>query len=196
MRHSALYLATALFTCNLTVNAAVFRFDTVPAAGVREPDIMFNIGTDVFSINPLVFGVGQQLLFANELVGDLPTSDVNFVVLQTTDDDADPTTGFGARNAATLIGNQIMSPGPGFFIYFNSNLDRPRLVFSTDLDDPNANIRILARMINFDDPIVMPTFTAGNVLFFIPEPSTGLLVMGAGVFWAGAYLLRRRRNRA
>jgi hypothetical protein len=51
-------------------------------------------------------------------------------------------------------------------------------------------------MINFDDPIVMPTFTAGNVLFFIPEPSTGLLVMGAGVFWAGAYLLRRRRNRA
>ena len=34
--------------------------------------------------------------------------------------------------------------GPGFFIYFNSGLDLPRLVYSTDLSDNTADLKVLA----------------------------------------------------
>jgi hypothetical protein len=119
----------------------------------------------------------------------LPTGGVNVVVLQSLDNDANPATPFAAGNAANLIAAQITSPGPGFFIYFNQGLDLPRLVFSTDLDDNTADLKILFRMTNFaGQPGALPTFTASNFAF-VPEPSTLLLITAAGALW-GLWLRR------
>jgi hypothetical protein len=126
------------------VNATTFRFDTDPFAGSTalttpgrqivggETFISFDIASDKFSLESTVFNLapGTKVLFANYVVGNLPTSNVNIIVLQTFDNDSDPTTLFGAGNAANLIAAQITSPGPGFFIYFNQGLDLPRLVYS------------------------------------------------------------------
>ena len=136
-----------------------------------ETFISFNTATDVFALESGVFGVGDEVVFANDVVGNLPNG-VNVIVLETLDNDADPTTPFGAGNAANLIAAQLTSPGPGFFVYFNSGLNLPRLVFSTDLDDNTADLKVLFRMTNLSgQPDALPTFTASNFAF-VPEPST------------------------
>ena len=197
-----------LFALSATANAATFTFDTDPFVGSDalitpgrqivggEPFIDFAIAADAFAFEPTIFGLGDQVLFANDVVGNLPSSGVNVVVLQTTDNDSDPLTPFGAGNAASLIADQITAPGPGFFIYFNSGLDLPRLVFSTDLDDNTADLKILARMTNFvGQSNVLPTFTASNFTL-VPEPSSFLLITAAGAIWGVGAAMRRRRVRA
>ena len=194
-----------------TASASTFTFDTDPFAGTTvrttpgrqiatgEDFIVFNPATDIFALDTTVFGVGNSVSFANDFVGNLPTSDVNVVVLETFDDDNNPATPFGAGNAANLIAAQVTTPGPGFFVYFNQGLDLPRLVFSTDLNDSSADLKILARMLNLTGASgrdAMQTFTASNFAFTtestsVPEPST-LLLLGAGMVGAG----RRWRRKA
>jgi hypothetical protein len=177
-------------------NATTFRFDTDPFAGSDalttpgrqvvggETSINFNIASDIFSLESTVFNAVNQVLFANNVVGSLPTSGVNIVVLQTFDNDNDPTTPFGAGNAANLIAARITSPGAGFFIYFNSGLDLPRLVYSTDLDDNTADLKILFRMTNLSGQSgrdAIPTFTESNFeITTVPVPST-MLLLGSGL---------------
>jgi PEP-CTERM motif len=170
------------------VNADIFRFDTDPFAGStalttpgrqivgNEAFIEFDIATDVFQFVTPVFDVGNEILFANDVVGNLPTSGVNTIVLQTFE------TPFAAGIAANLIADQITSPGPGFFIYFNSGLDLPRLVYSTDLDDNTADLKVLARMTNLTGQAgrdAFPNFTEAN-FEIVPEPST-MLLFGSGL---------------
>ncbi|MGH9629986.1 MAG: PEP-CTERM sorting domain-containing protein [Bryobacteraceae bacterium] len=203
------FCAVALLSLFSTVNAAVITFDTDPFAGSDalttpgrqvvggEPSIEFSIASDVFAFQPAVFAAGNQVLFVNDVVNNLPTSGVNIVVFQTFDNDDDPLTPFGAGNAATLIAGQITSVSPGFFIYFNSGLDLPRLVYSTDLGDETADLKILARMTNLGGQAgrdAVPTFTEANFTF-VPEPSSLFLMSAAGVFGACGYVLRRRRPR-
>src|SRR5687768_6859208 len=104
------YVAVSLLFLSATMNAAIFRFASDPFAGSDAPTtdgrqvvggedfISFNVAQDVFSLEPNIFGVGSQVNFANGLVEALPTSGVNVVVLQTTDNDGDPVTPFGAGN--------------------------------------------------------------------------------------------------
>jgi hypothetical protein len=205
----ALYAFIALFTVSGMLNAAVIRFDSDPFAGStalttpgrqvvgNEPSIAFSIPADVFSLDPAVFNVVSAVLFANDVAANLPTTGVNVVVLQTLDNDANPATLFGAGNAADLIAAQITSPGPGFFIYFNQNLNLPRLVYSTDLSINTADLKILARMPNLTgQTAALPTFTASNFeITAVPEPSTGVLMTAAAALWACGYGLRRRRYR-
>jgi hypothetical protein len=198
MRFPIRYLAGALLALSTTAHAALFVFDTDPFAGSDalttpgrqivggEPSISFDIANDVFVLNRTVFGVGNDVLFANDVAGNLPTSNVNTVVLQSFDNDGDPTTAFGAGTAANLIANQITAPGPGFFIYFNQGLDLPRLVYSTDLNDNTADLKILARMTNLTGQggrDAFPSFSEDNFAITIPEPSSWLLLMAVSAAW-------------
>jgi hypothetical protein len=207
VRRCALYVATVFLTLGTAASAATFTFDTDPFAGTDvlatpgrqvvggEDVITFSIASDVFQFEPSVFGVASSVLFANDVVANLPTSGVNVIVLQTTDDDANSTTAFAAGSAANLIAAQITSPGPGFFIYFNSGLDLPRLVYSTDLSDTTADLKVLARMSNLAGQSgALATFTESNFTM-IPEPSTLLLVTTTGALWACGHRVRRGRAR-
>jgi hypothetical protein len=178
------------------VNATTFRFDTNPFEGSDalttpgrqvvggETFISFNIASDIFSLESTVFDAGTEVFFANNVAGSLPISGVNVIVLQTFDNDSDPATLFNAGTAANLIAAQITSPGAGFFIYFNQGLDLPRLVYSTDLNDNTADLKILFRMTNLtgdDGRAAIPTFTESNFeITTIPLPPT-MLLLGSGL---------------
>jgi hypothetical protein len=210
MRFATVLAAAALLTLSATTNAGVtFSFESDPFAGSTalttpgrqvvggEPSINFVIASDVFAFAPAVFGVADQVLFANDVAANLPTSGINIIVLRSFDNDANPATPFGAGNAANLIAAQLTSPGPGFFIYFNQGLDLARLVFSTDLDDNTADLKILARMVNLAGQPgrdAFPTFTEANfdMIAAVPEPSS-LLLMVAGALAVFGFGRRRLR---
>src|SRR5262245_32737567 len=207
MRHYAAYLALGFLALASPARADIFTFNTDPFAGSTalttpgrqivggEDFIVFNIATDLFALDPGAFGVGNTILFANDIAANLPSSNVNTIVLQSFDNDNNPGTPFAAGNAANLIADRVTSPGPGFFIYFNQGLDLPRLVFSTDLSDNMADLKILFRMTNLAGQPgrdAIPTFTAANFAL-VPEPSTFLLTaVGLGTL---GYARRRQRNR-
>ena len=200
-------VAVAVLAFASTAQAATIRFDTDPFAGTtalttpgrqiiaNELFTPFNIATDVFQLESTVFGTGTTVNFVNALAANIPASGVNVVVLQSFDDDNNPATNFAAGNAANLIAAQITTPGPGFFVYFNQGLDVARLVFSTDLDDPNADLKVLARMTNLSGQVgrdAIPTFTAANFqITTVPEPATLSLMAVAGIAGAGRRYLRR-----
>lgn len=183
--------------------ATVFTFDTDPFAGSDalttpgrqivggEPFISFAPAADSFAISPSIFGIVGGLHVVNDVVGNLPTSGANVIVLQTLDNDNDDTTPFNAGSAADLIAQQITSDGAGFFVYYNSVLDVLRLVYSTNLNDNGADLKVLARMTNLDED-QLPDFTAANFTD-VPEPSGLLVMMAVGGMLFGAQTLRRRQ---
>ena len=206
MRCSIVHVAIAVLMLNATANAGSISFATDPFAGSdalttpgrqvvgNEVFTTFNI-TDVFTFDPDVFGI-NSIQFANDVVGNLPTSGVNVVVLRTFDNDNDLLTPFNAGSAANLIAGQLTSSGAGFFVYFNQGLDLPRLVFSTDLGDDTSDLKVLARFTNLTGQggkDALPQITAAN--FAVPEPSTLSLMMSAGVLLAARSVSRRRRSR-
>ena len=204
---SLLIAAAAVVTVVSTAEADVFTFATDPFAGTtalttpgrqvvgNEDFIDFDPAVDFFRFDAATFGVSPPTAFANDIAANLPTSGVNVVVLQSLDNDNDPNTAFNAGTAANLIAAQITDPGPGFFIYFNSGLNLPRLVFSTDLSDNTADLKILARMVNLTgNPSALSTFTSDNFeITQVPEPGSVLLLSFAGSLW-GLRAARRRRH--
>lgn len=208
MRCSKLYLAAALLAAP-TVQAGTIHFASDPFAGSNalttpgrqivggELFTPFSIASDVFLFHPAFFAVGSGLTVVNDVIDNVPASGANVIVLQTFDNDADPATPFGAGTAANLIAGRIAVPTPGFFIYFNSGLDLPRLVYSTDLSDETADLKILARLTNLTGQAgrdVMPSFSAANfAVTQVPEPSSLLLMAGAGLLGAGSRVFRRKR---
>jgi hypothetical protein len=187
---SALIQLVALGT---TLNGATIVFKTDPFGSADPNDnvrqivnvqesVNFNPATDVIRFDPALTGF-SSISFATGLSADLPTTGVNAVVVL--DQPA------GAGSAHTSIANQITDSRPGFFIYFNTNLGLPRLVFTRDLGNPNADIAILARMDNLSGNFAaMQTFSQANFAP-VPEPSTVLLMSGGML--ACVLALRRRR---
>jgi hypothetical protein len=209
MQRSLLHIAAVIgaIAIGAPAVAATFTFDQDPFAGTTalttpgrqivggEPFISFSTASDVYAFDPRVFAAGDTVLFANDLVGNLPTSGRNIVVLETFDDDANSGTAFGAGNAANLIAGRVTTDGAGFFIYFNSGLNLPRLVYSTNLSDNTADLKILARMTNLSGQSgQLVNFTAGNFQFLtVPEPATwAMMILGLGLVGAAF----RRRNAA
>ncbi|MBI2684677.1 MAG: PEP-CTERM sorting domain-containing protein [Acidobacteria bacterium] len=212
MRSRVLTAGVALLALNAAAFGSNFTFDTDPLDGTNarnnpgrqviggEPFIVFNPATDVFVFDPVIFGGANQLNFANGLIGDIP-SNVNVVVLQTLDNDANPITPFAAPSAADLLAGRITTHGPGVFIYFNSSLNVARLVFSDDLASNQADLKILARMTNLNGQTginALPNFSTANFVIAdsesgVPEPSSfamlsgGIALLGLGSAW------RRRR---
>lgn len=199
--------AALLLACTAALPAAVVRFETEPFANStalsdpgrqivgNEDFISFVTATDVFSLDPNIFGL-SSIEFVNDVAGNIPASGVNVVVLETLDNDNDPTTPFGAGTAANLIAAQVTSPGPGLFVYFNSGLDMPRLVYSTDLSENTADLKVLARLTNLEgNPGALTVFSAANfeLVETVPEPATSALMLLAGAVFAGLGVRRRRQ---
>ena len=169
MRRFVPAIAVLVFTFNTHANAATISFLTDPFAGSTalttggrqvvggEPSIAFNIATDVFELEKNFFGI-DEIDFVNDLASNIPATDVNVVVLQTLDNDANPTTPFGAGNAANLIADQITQTGPGFFIYFN-RVESPstRLFDRTEPTTPPTENT--ARMTTSGESDDLPLFT-------------------------------------
>jgi hypothetical protein len=197
--------------------ATTFAFNTDPFAGTNvrnvpgrqlvggEDFVSFNTTTDVFAFDGDAFNIGT-LRVANGLASAIPSAGINVVVLENADDDSNPFTPFGAFNAADLIAERITQSGPGLFIYFNQDLNLPRLVYSTDLSNKNADLRVLARMLNLTGPAVegvnaLATFSAANFVVLqpisgVPEPSARVTATGGMVLLAlGALASSQTRRR-
>jgi len=207
MRSWSSFLAGAVLLVSASAQATTFSNTQEPFAGSDalttpgrqvvggETFITFDPAADTFSLQGSAFAALDPLSFFNGVIADVPPAGTNVVVLRTFDNDSDPATPFGAGNAANLIADQITASGPGLFVYFNSNLDLPRLVYSTDLSDNTADLQVLFRMENLsgtDGQTAMQQFTADNFTVSaapIPEPSTwALLGSGAALL---AFVRRR-----
>jgi hypothetical protein len=206
-------IAFAVAAMCSAAHATTFTFDKDPFAGTNvlntpgrqiiggEDFLSFSTSRDIFSLESTVFGTGNTVNFVNSTAPNIPSSGVNIVVLETFDNDNNPLTPFGAGNAADLIASEITTPGPGFFVYFNQSLNLPRLVFSADLSDNNADLKVLARMLNLtgqDGRNALPTFTAANFAITTtataaPEPSSLSMFGAFGLIGAGYSVLRRKR---
>jgi hypothetical protein len=200
MTRCRVFVAALFLSLGATANATVITFDSDPFKGsdaLNTPGRQlvgdelftpFDISSDVFAFVTRFFDVGPEISFANDLVENLPPSGLNVIVLQTAP------IPFNAGLAADAIANQVTSPGAGFFIYFNSGLDLPRLVYSTDLNDNTADLKVLARLTNLGGQAgrdALPTFSEANFQFVVPEPSSLLLLMTAGAVLVGSKLRRR-----
>lgn len=209
VRFSRLMVTTlGLLFVGSAANAAVFKFNDEPFAGSTAlvtpgrqivggerfiPD--FDIASDVLAFNPNAFGTTNGFQLFNGVAGDLPNGGFNFIVLQTFDFDGDPLNGnqLNAGQAANLIADAFTQAGSGFFIYFNSGLNLPRLVFSTDLSTSAADLKIVARFTGLTGDAgraILPEFSASNV-GNVPEPASwAMMITGFGLVGAAA---RRRK---
>lgn len=209
LRHVTGAILLMLSTPALTRGQQTFLFNTDPFAGSTalitpgrqvvggEDFITFNIATDVLAFDGSVFGMGSSISFANGLVGALPNGGLNAIVLQTFDSDLGAAGNqLAAASAANLLAAQFTTPGAGMFLYFNSGLDLPRLVYSPDLSDEMADLRVLARFTNLSGQAgrdLIPTFTAANfaIVTTVPEPSSLLLLAGGVALLIGVKASRR-----
>jgi hypothetical protein len=115
-------------------------------SGLEKTLPSFDVHADSFSFVANAFGLAGPLSFVNARSSGIPASGANVIVLQDTDNDDNPATPFAAGTAATVIAARVAVDGPGFFIYHNSALNVNRLVFSTNLNDPAADLSVLARI--------------------------------------------------
>ncbi|MEL6569253.1 MAG: CHRD domain-containing protein [Pseudomonadota bacterium] len=130
-----------------------------------------NEGGDVYSLNAADFGVEGDVSFlaldANA-DGASIAAGTNVIVLLNSDNDANPDTPFLAGTAAAQIAELTEADGAGFFIYWNSNLGVNRLVYSTNLNDASADLKIVARQTDLEGQEAidaLSSFSAENFVF-------------------------------
>ncbi|MEA5467220.1 calcium-binding protein [Leptothoe sp. PORK10 BA2] len=147
-----------ILTSGLGADTFAFSGDPFDGADVSAPgrqvigneDFItdFDFTQDKYQLNAADFGVFGDVNFvaldANAPGADIPLG-ANAIVLLNADNDNNPATPFNAGVAASQIANLVNDDGAGFFVYSNSGLQLNRLVYSTNLNDPTADLKILAR---------------------------------------------------
>lgn len=196
-------LAAAATALAGSAGATTFTFDSDPFAGTTalttpgrqivggEPSLVFDPAVDNIAIDPAAFGVTSPIVAFNGLATNLANG-FNLVVLRDLDaDPGAPGNQMLAGLAANLIADAVTDPGAGFFFYFNSGLDLVRLVYSTDLSDNTADLKVLARFSNLSGASGAQAMAQlGPQVTAVPEPAVwGMMVGGFGM--AGAALRRR-----
>jgi len=145
---------------NFSVDGTVTAFEAAPFtgstalttagrqvfSGLEKTLPAFDSEVDGFALATSAFGISGPLSVVNAPSSGIPASGANVIVLQDLDDDNNPATPFGAGNAAAVIAARVTTDGAGFFVYHNSTLNVNRLVFSTNLSDPTADLSVLARI--------------------------------------------------
>jgi hypothetical protein len=200
----SLIIVAAVMALAGSAGAATLTFDEDPFAGSTalttpgrqvvggEPFLVFDPTVDEIAIAPAVFGVTPPILAFNGVAADL-TNGFNLVVLR--DLDADLVAAGNQMNAglaANLIADAVTVDEAGFFFYFNAGLDLVRLVYSTNLNDNTADLKVLARFTNLSGPAGAAAMAQiGPQVAAIPEPGVWAMML-AGFGLAGSALRRRR----
>lgn len=100
------------------------------------------------------FGIDGELEFASVDANAAGAADdiegANVIVLLNSDNDDDPDTPFLAGTAANQIAELVDEDGAGLFVYFNSNLGLNRLVYSENLNDASADLKIVSRQTDLE----------------------------------------------
>ena len=117
---------------------------------IAEEDFItdFNFTEDKYRFNPDDFGVVEDVNF---VAVDANSSDAsiapgtNVVTLLNSDNDDNPETPFIAGTAANEIAELTSEDGAGFFVYYNSDLELNRLVYSSNLNDSAADLKVISR---------------------------------------------------
>lgn len=109
----------------------------------------FQFNRDTYSFAGTGFDVENKVNFVSLDANKAKKGDIadgtNVVVLLNSDNDGDPETPFLAGTAANQIAEIVTTDGAGFFVYFNSNLQLNRLVYSENLNDATADLKIISR---------------------------------------------------
>jgi hypothetical protein len=156
---------TAFDTDPFTGSTALSTAGRQVFSGLEKTLPAFDVQADGFVFVARAFGLEGPLSFVNAPSSGIPAGGATVIVLQDTDDDNNPATPFAAGNAATLIAGKVAVDGAGFFIYRNSVLNVNRLVFSTNLNDPTADLSVLARISSPTGQgavAALPGFRSGN----------------------------------
>ena len=140
----------------------------------------FDLASDRYRLNAGDFGVLGDVNFL-ALDANVPDASIapgtNVITLLNSDDDNNPDTPYLAGTAASQIAQLTSEDGAGFFVYYNSELQLNRLVYSTNLNDAEADLKVISRqtdLVGQDAIEALSRFSAANFEFEgiqIPEES-------------------------
>ncbi len=163
--------------------ADVFGFDGDPFDGgnvsapgrqfVGREDFIsdFAFNEDAYLFDAKDFVVSGQLTFQSldaTASGAAIRPGVNFIVLTNSDNDGNTATSFNAGSAANQVAALVSTDGSGFIVYYNSVLNLNRLIYSTNLNDPTADVKIVSRHTDLTGQAAidaLASFTAANFRF-------------------------------
>lgn len=131
----------------------------------------FNFHQDAYLFDGDDFQVGGDVHFVS-VDATAPGADIakgaNVIVLLNSDNDNNAATPFNAGAAANQIAGLVEDDGAGFFVYFNSDLQLNRLVWSSNLNDATADLKIISRQTDLtgQDAIdALAAFSEDNFIF-------------------------------
>ncbi len=131
----------------------------------------FSFANDTYQFNSRDFGIAGDVVFVSldaNAPGAVIPAGANVIVLRNSDNDGNLMTPFNAGTAATQVANIVTTDGAGFIVYYNSVLDLTRILFSSNLNDPNADVRIISRQSDLTGAgaiAALSSFTAANFDF-------------------------------